>query len=566
MICKKKYFSFLIIYILFFQAVKSQELHLNIVGKDSLETAVVDSISYSKIHSSFNLLSREVDSMFQSLQKIGYVDALLFPLEKKNDSLYSSRIILGNQFRVLKLYYKKIALPPKLLKRISKEVGPDHFSVYFPNAESVLQLLNDEIANQGRPFNYFQLRNLKKGRGDTLVAELTSVGSEFRKIDEIIVKGYEKFPVSYLKYFLGMKKGRPFNKALLEEKMQRLKNLRFAESIKPPEIQFTRDSTTVYLYLEKERSNTFDGFLGFSNDSEKSNLRLTGHVDFLLLNNLNYGESLNVQYKSDGEEQVNFRANLDLPYLFGTPVGLSLGLEIFKKDSSYVTVEQQAKINYRFGPKINTYVGYRKMESNNLLENNFAGGIIEDYTSNYIDLGGTYLDYSRFSALFPINTSLGVNLGFGKRDRTGKSNRQFMGSIYGEHIFQFNRRNAIYLHNESALLSSEYPLANELFRLGGIHSVRGFAENSIFASLFSVTQTEYRYILSSNMYIHSIIDHAYYENKVLGLKENLYGIGVGFGLKSGAGILKVNFANGKADGQNFEFSNSKIHLSLTTKF
>ena len=70
-------------------------------------------------------------------------------------------------------------------------------------------------------------------------------------------------------------------------------------------------------------------------------------------------------------------------------------------------------------------------------------------------------------------------------------------------------------------------LTNELFRFGGINSMRGFAENSIDASLLSVFNTEYRYLLNQQTYLHSIIDVGYFENEILRQKEKLYSFGLG---------------------------------------
>ena len=100
----------------------------------------------------------------------------------------------------------------------------------------------------------------------------------------------------------------------------------------------------------------------------------------------------------------------------------------------------------------------------------------------------------------------------------------------------------------------------------GINSIRGFEENSLYASLFSAINTEYRYLLSNSIYLHSIIDFAYLENKTLNTKEKLYGFGIGFGVLTKAGLLKFNYANGKNESQKFNFSNSKIHLSINTQF
>jgi len=84
--------------------------------------------------------------------------------------------------------------------------------------------------------------------------------------------------------------------------------------------------------------------------------------------------------------------------------------------------------------------------------------------------------------------------------------------------------------------------------------------------MFAVLNSEYRYQINSSMYVHSIIDAAYLENKLVNMKEKLFGFGIGFGILTKAGLLKFNYANGKIEGQKFMFSNSKIHLSLTAKF
>ncbi|GAA4293401.1 hypothetical protein [Aestuariibaculum suncheonense] len=64
-------------------------------------------------------------------------------------------------------------------------------------------------------------------------------------------------------------------------------------------------------------------------------------------------------------------------------------------------------------------------------------------------------------------------------------------------------------------------------RFGFINSIRGFEENSIYASLFNVINTEYRYQFSNAIYIHSITDFTHYQNQITNTKEKLYGFGFG---------------------------------------
>ena len=133
-------------------------------------------------------------------------------------------------------------------------------------------------------------------------------------------------------------------------------------------------------------------------------------------------------------------------------------------------------------------------------------------------------------------------------------------------IFNLNTKNSIYIRLNSAGINSDNFFTNELLRFGGIKSIRGFEENSLIASLYSVFNTEYRYRLNNNMYIHSIVDAAYFENDITQTKEKLFAFGFGFGVFTKAGLLKFNYANGKSENQKFKFSDSKIHISLSTIF
>jgi hypothetical protein len=62
------------------------------------------------------------------------------------------------------------------------------------------------------------------------------------------------------------------------------------------------------------------------------------------------------------------------------------------------------------------------------------------------------------------------------------------------------------------------------------------------------------------------VDFAYAENAQLNDAQRLFSFGFGFGLKTKAGLLRVNIANGKSEGQKLEFNNTKVHLSLTSIF
>lgn len=558
-------FLYLIIYILFATESFGQQLHLKIHGEDDKATAIIDSLSYNTKHNNLNALNNEIATTQQRLSKLGYIENTLESLKKINDTTFHSAIELNTKFNTIYIYYSKTGINESQLQLLSDDITPTYFSIPISKTETVLQELNNRIANDGYPFATLQLQNVTKQDNNNLKADLTiSTPKRKRFIDDIIVKGYKKFPKTYLKHFLNIKKGQVFNLETVKRKTEQLNNLIFAEELKSPEVLFTKDSTTLYLYLKKRKSNNFDGFLGFGTNETTNKLEFTGYLNLVLNNNLNFGEALNFQYRSDENDQQQFNVNIDLPYLFNTPIGTSFQLDIFRRDSTFNTTTQSAKLYYQINARSKFAGGINSSKSENLLKTNTFDNL-KDYSSTFYTLGYNYIKRELNNRLFRANFVCDIELGVGNRKDSTKTTQQ-SARLNTFKIIKLNRKNNVYLRLNGAGLFSDQYLQNELYRFGGINSIRGFEENSINANLYGVLNTEYRYIINPNLYLHSIIDVAYFENDIISQKEKLYGFGFGFGLLTKAGVLKFNYANGKNENENFKFSDSKIHLSLTAFF
>ncbi|MCH7524823.1 MAG: hypothetical protein IIC74_07395 [Bacteroidetes bacterium] len=310
----------------------SQNLNLIIKGKDSLETTVIDSLNYMKSFTDFISLENEIESLHLKLQKSGFIENKLLSSDKKNDSTYVAKFSLNKKYYTIYIYYDKNLLSKEILESVSNTVTAEYFITTISKSEDILNYINSKIVEDGQPFASLKLVNLKKKDDNNIQAELIISNDKKRSIDNIIVKGYENFSKSYIKHFLKIKIGDDFNLKTLKEKSETLNTLQFANQIKPPEILFTKDSTTVYLYLEKTKSNNFDGFLGFGTNETTNKIEFSGYLNLSLVNNLNYGESFNLVYKSDENEQKTFEVNFNLPYIFGSSLGTEFNLNIFKKE------------------------------------------------------------------------------------------------------------------------------------------------------------------------------------------------------------------------------------------
>ena len=543
----------------------SQNLNLRVQGKDSLETKIIDSLSYKSSFTNFNSLKSEIESLRLKIEKLGFIENKLVLTQKENDSTYLAKFSLNKKYYTIYIYYNNNLLSKKILESISNNITSEYFITTISKTEVILNYLNTKIIEEGQPFASLKLENLKKKDNNNIQAQLIITNDTKRSIDNIIVKGYENFPKSYIKHYLKINPKDAFNLKSIKDKTEVLNSLPFANQIKSPEVLFTKDSTSLYLYLEKTKSNNFDGFIGFGTNENTNKIEFNGYLNLNLINTLNYGEAFNLIYKSDENEQRTFEVNLNLPYIFGSAIGTELALNIFKKDSTYTTVNQFANLFYQIDRKQKVSIGINGIQSNNLLNNNVSE-TIQDYNSVFYNLGYQFIIRQYNNFLFPVNFLLDLRVGLGSRDFEDFNEQQALFNLNTYKIFNLNAKNSIYLRLNGAGITSDSFLTNELFRFGGINTIRGFEENSISASLYSVINTEYRYKLNNTIYIHSIFDAAYFENDIALTKEKLFTIGLGFGIYTKAGLLKFNYANGKSENQKFKFSDSKIHLSLSALF
>ena len=168
--------------------------------------------------------------------------------------------------------------------------------------------------------------------------------------------------------------------------------------------------------------------------------------------------------------------------------------------------------------------------------------------------------------MFPEQFYLLTKFGIGSRTLSSEKSNQFFGQIQTLQLLPLNTKNYIHLKSDLYYLQSPDYYTNELYRFGGIKSIRGFNENSLQGNIFGGIFAEYRYIVASNLYVHTITDFGYFQDKANQTSANLYGFGFGLGLLNKSGIFNLVYANGSSSGQTFKLSNSIVQVSLKTTF
>lgn len=396
---------------------------------------------------------------------------------------------------------------------------------------------------------------------DTLFATLYIKDENTRRINTIIIKGYDNISKKILKFDLDIRKNDVFNKRKLRNISTLTKAVPYLEEIKAPEVLFTKDSTLLYVYLKKKSNNSFDGIVSFASNENKKGILFNGTADLKLNNLLHGGESLSIFWNSIGDEKQEFSLKTKIPYIFNSRVTPEIRFNLYKQDSVFLNTEFYSKILYKLNQKSSISINYSSLTSNNLKES-IMNNNIESFDKSLLGLGYQFQD-------FLSNSSNGLYIYFeglfGSRKSVISKSEQTKFNLEVSNTFVLNNRSHIYLKNETGILSSDTFLDNEVYRIGGANSIRGFNEQSIFTSQFSYINLEYRYLTSKTSYLYTISDFGL----VKGLNssnQSLIGIGLGYLFTVKNSQVNIGYALGKSSSSNFNFDNSKIIINFKSYF
>ena len=551
----------------------AQNIQLQLTGNSISETKVIDSLNYLSKHKNAKSISDEIEFTTEKLSKIGFIENKIVSQTKINDSSYSAKLNLGDRIESIHIY---LGANSALKKTSFPNSNQDTLIISYKDTEAFLNQNIKKLDQEGYSFTKLYLTQFHK-KDTKLLATLKIEAKNQRKLNSIVVKHSKieennNFPKGHLAQINRKYKNKLFNQDLVSKIYDDFEKFNFITQIKYPEILFTKDSTKVYVYIDKAKSNTFDGFIGFNNNDGKK-LIFNGYLDLNLQNTLKAGEQFSLYWKSDGNKQKTFKTTLELPYIFKSPIALRGQLNIFKQDSIFQNTKTAIDLSYYLNYNARIYLGYQSTISSDIQNTNNT--LIADFQNSYLTSEFTYSNLDNRNSLFLNKTNLTIKTGIGKReisnstDNTNK-NPQFYIDIFAMHTFYLNDKNAINIRSQNYYLKSPNYITNELFRFGGINSIRGFTENSLQANFMATLLTEYRYLISPTLHLHSIIDYSIFTDSTLknqaNDKTNLLGLGFGLAVKTNNGLLKISIASGSPSDQKIEFSNTIVHLNYGVSF
>ena len=574
----------------------AQKYFLKTVYTDSHSTIVKPIIREG--FSSITEREQYILSLPEQLRKKGFLGASVDSLQIIQDTTLIG-LYLGRSYQLSGIRIRSADEP--LMQAIGYRDKSFRQTVFDYNRIRQLQeRILGYLENHGYPFAAVRLDSFDLN-ADLFRPQLIIEKGPLYKIDSIRIFGEVKIGNRFLQRYLDIPDGTIYKKQRLQDVDKKLKQLPYLIVEQPADLSYLGTGALLNVYLKGRKSSQINGLLGFLPSAESTGsdrLLITGDFNLNLKNSFGMGESIAFMFQQIQIQSPRMKLAYQQPFLFGSAFGTELLFEGFKKDSSFLNIQYQIGAAYAFGGNKNGKVFFQQfittldyIDTFAIKRNNRLPEQIDQITSS---IG---VDYEWWNSDYRFNPRKGLDIKLqamaGERRirknntitslRNNQSPTKNYSYLYDSidlraYTFRLRATVANYIKTgkitvvktglHGAWVQSPTLFRNELFQIGGFQTLRGFDDESFFASAYAIFTAEYRVLTGQNSYLYAFWDGGWVQNKssFANTDDLLWGTGLGAIIDSKAGMFNIAFALGKREDLPMNFRQLKIHFGYLNFF
>lgn len=515
----------------------------------------------------------------------------------ENENTTTIHLFLGKQYQWIKLKpdgIEKAAVTDSRFKSKDYEGRLLNIQQLLALQERILNYYE----NNGYPFAEIFLDSIRLD-DNKMEALLRATKGPLYHIDSIRNFGKVKISKKFLRHYLGIYNGSLYNKEKLGLVSKRLRDLPYLQELQPADVTMLGSGSILNLYLAPKRSSQANFLIGFLPGAGQSGkMQLTADVNLDLKNALSNGETILLKWQQLQIKSPRLNLGYQQPYIFNTNFGVDFTFDLFKKDSTFLQINALLGLQY-------------------LLSANQSGKIFGQWQNSFLLGTGVDTNLVKATKKLPPNIdvsaiNIGLDYEWNKTDyrlnpRSGneikltgavgikniKKNNEILNltdplfnyaSLYDSvkvrsyqlrvklgaaHFFPVGKQATVKTAFNGGLFVSPSTFRNELFQIGGYKLLRGFNEESIYATRYAVLTAEYRYRLALNSFLFGFIDGGWVKNNYqsINLNNNFMAAGLGLVFETRFGLLNISYAAGKQNDVKFNLREaSKIHFGYVNYF
>lgn len=589
-------FAFSILCLLLLNSVFGQKEHaLQVYSNDKPKEFFTKKFSYRSHVKDSVQAKAEVTALFNKLRSFGYfavsIDSLVCDSARSYTYIY-----VGERSEYMLI--KNGNVDPALLSSAGlKGTVLNQKKIHVQDAETVKQKVLVQCENSGFPFASVVLDSFAYDTNQLFSAKLYLEKNEPIMYDSLQIMGKTKTKRVFLRNYLGIKIGKPYNESNIRKIQQRINELQFVESVQPHTVLFQSGKAKVNLFLKDKKSSQFDFLIGFLPGSSGQKLLITGEARIHLFSLLGMGEEFYLQWKKLQPKTQELDVRVVYPYLAGLPLGINARFQLYKRDTSYVDIDGDYGVQYNFigsnylkaslKQKItivtNIDTGYirsaRALPRNlDLTTNEFAlEYFLQKLNYRFNPVDGYVLRVMGSAGVKQIKRNNNVlnmydelrkeSFGF-LYDTARLKTFQFRVGLSIEKYWKLAARHTIKTSMEGKYFFTRNIFENEKYRIGGVSNLRGFDDQSIFTPYYAIANLEYRFLLSKNSYFSAFFNAAVVEDTRPGKGpvDFPYGFGAGAAIETKIGIFGLTYAMGNQLDNKLTIKSAKIHIGYVNYF
>lgn len=563
-----------------------------------------DSIFFQKINPNFSKTASDTTSAIgilrgglKQLHAQSYLEASFDDIQMASKNIFV-KLHIGKPYKWAKLrngnvntdYLSQVGYRERLF-----EGKPFSAKEIADIEEKLLSFAEDT----GFPFAQVWLDSIKIEESAISASLMMKTGKQFR-FDSIELSGFAKISPRFLENYLDLKKGSLFNRTKVLKMAARLAELPYLTVRKPPTVRFTEGGhAIVNLLIDNRKASRWDFLVGVQpatqpGGSQKFGITFNGTADFQNL--FGVGERIFANFENLRPQSPRLNMKVSYPYILNLPYGFDGAFDLYKRDSTYIETHANAGVQYLLGGSDYLKLFWQNYRSNNLIINKLQVFQTRrlpstlDVSTNTI---GLEFMKQRLDYRFNPRRGWAILLRGGAGIRNVRTNSDILDikdptfdfkTLYDTvalRSFQYRldnktefympvlKRSVLKLAVTSGWLFTSSPISqNEQYRIGGNRLLRGFDEESLFATRYAVGTLEYRLLIGRNSYLYAFGDAAYIENqtRTTQTKDTPLGFGAGITFETNVGLFGVTLALGQQQGNPVDFRNVKTHFGYVSLF
>jgi len=508
----------------------------------------------------------------------GYLLANIDHLSFAEDTLQAG-IFVGDKYQWLSLGTKNI--PEEMLSKAGyREQDFEQRTFTSKNFYKLINKLLGQAANSGYPFANLQLQDIEM-IDNSVKGVLNYEPGPIIYYDSLTVKPQGFIKPIFLENYLRTKKGNLFQLkriSEIENSINRLPYSRLKDSLL---MSFENNLCNISLSLKPVKANKIDAIIGLlPNQKEGNGMLITGYINLQLQNLFKSGKELSFVWRQYQEQSQKLKFKYKHPNLFNSPLGFTVNFDLLKQDTSFLNSNfvVEAFSQYK-NMNLSFLSSFKSSSSLSTPEDSLTLPLIADFKLQQF---GVRIGYSGIAN--GINPTRGLSgfVDFRLGSKQISKNPIIIDEIYnsinlkpiqldlsigGEYNYMITRILVAHLDvSIGSIFNNDVLFTNDLLRLGGVNTLRGFNDLELYVSSYALGRLEARLILNDNSRLFLFYDQAFTNNSVTNIADEPSGFGAGMMLDTGNGDLQLVYALGVSGQQSLSLAQSKIHIGYVARF